>query len=99
MPTASAVMADILDVIRDCRKFIGWSEEHADFLADVKNNVCPYFVRTKADKACVVSAFGNVEMVEKDGYVRFITDEMSDVDLAVKIKTLGVETYRIRIMK
>ena len=38
LPTASAVMADVLDVIRDCRKTIGWKNEEADFLGDISQN-------------------------------------------------------------
>lgn len=99
MPTASAVMADVLDVVRDCKKFIGWDEEKADFLGDVNKNVTASYIRTKASKEAVASAFGNVQVTEMAGYSMFMTEEMSDMDLSVKIKSLGEETVRIRIMK
>ncbi len=99
MPTASAVMADVLDVVRDCKKFIGWSEEKADFLGNVNMDVNASYIRTKASKEAVVSAFGNVVVTEMNDTRMFITDQMSDMDLSIKIKTLGEDTIRIRIMK
>ncbi len=99
LPTASAVMADVLDVVRDCKKSIGWKDEKADFLGNMAGNVTANYIRTKASKQDVLSAFGKVEVTEMDGNCMFIVPEMSEMDLAVKIKSLELDTVRIRVMK
>ena len=98
LPTASAVMADVLDVIRDCKKSIGWADEKADFLGDINKNVCRFYVRTTADKASVLSAFGNVDVTEDGGKCMFITDALCEMDLDAKVASLNADTVRIRVL-
>lgn len=98
MPTASAVMADVLDVIRDCKKIIGWSEEKADFLGDVNKAMTAYYIRTQASEDEIESAFGNVTVTKMGKSCMFITEKMTAVDLAVKVKSLEKETVTVRVM-
>lgn len=98
LPTASAVMADVLDVIRDCKKSIGWKEEKADFLGEASQNVMPYFVRTKANAEKILTLFEKVEITEMNGWNMFMTEKMTDVELLDKLKKLESEFFRIRVM-
>ncbi len=99
LPTASAVMADVLDVVRDCKKSIGWKDEKADFLGDMTDNVTANLVRTRACSCIVKEVFGEVEVSEINGWKVFVTEEMKNSVLLSKIEKLGEETVRIRIMK
>ena len=99
LPTASAVMADVLDVVRDCKKSIGWKDERADFLGDMSGNVTANYVRTRACACTVKEVFGDVEVTEMNGWKVFVTGEMTNCELTSKIEKLGEETVRIRIMK
>ena len=99
LPTASAVMADVLDVVRDCKKSIGWKDEQADFLGDLTENKCAFFVRTKACAVKIGEAFKNVTITNKDGVNMFITDEMTLSEVESKLALLGEDTVRIRVMK
>ena len=99
LPTASAVMADVLDVVRDCKKSIGWKDEKADFLGDVTGNVTANMVRTKACDCTVRDVFGDVEVTKVNGWNVFITQELTNSELLSKLEKLGNESIRIRIMK
>lgn len=98
LPTASAVMADVLDVIRDCRKTIGWKNEEADFLGDVSGNETKAYVRTKADISVIKSVFGVNDIDELGDYNVFFTDVMTEENLNNKVASLNAETLRIRIL-
>ncbi|MBO4343425.1 MAG: homoserine dehydrogenase [Clostridia bacterium] len=98
LPTASAVMADVLDVIRDCRKTIGWKNEEADFLGDISNNVTDFYVRTKADESTVKAVFGDVKTEKAGDFTAFFTGKMKQSDAEEKIARLGAETVKIRVL-
>lgn len=98
LPTASAVMADILDVIRDCRKTIGWKNEEADFLGDVSFNETKAYVRTKADIATIKAVFGINDVDELGDYNVFFTDVMTEKVLNEKMAKLGADSLRIRVL-
>ena len=98
LPTASAVMADVLDVIRDCRKTIGWKNEEADFLGDVSCNETKAYVRTKADISVIKSVFGVNDIDELGDYNVFFTDVMPEKNLNEKLAGLNAEYIRIRIV-
>lgn len=98
LPTASAVMADVLDIIRDCRKTIGWKNEEADFLGDVSNNITRAYVRTKADISCIKELFGVNDIDELGDANVFFTSFMTERELDDKIAKLGDCTVRIRVL-
>lgn len=80
LPTASAVVADIVDIVRhkDSHISIEWRPEKLK-LADYKLLTGRYFVRTTAAKAEVEAAFGAVSYVEAEGVtgeVAFVSSEM-----------------------
>ena len=92
LPTASAVVADIVDMARHshCNVIVNWTSKGLDLMnvGEVRNR---FFVRIKGDKderiAEVKSVFGDVEVVEGpdvNGEFAFITSEMSENDYKEK---------------
>jgi len=99
MPTASAIMADVLDVIRDCRKTIGWKNEQADFLGDIATNETCVYVRTTASEESISKAFGCVDITKKGNVKMFITPMYVESDLNVVLSLLDADYLRIRLIK
>ena len=84
LPTASAVVADIVDIARHKNENVPveWNAEKLE-LVDWRELKSRYFVRTIDGKEAVEAAFGPVEYVEADGVsgeVAFVTAEMSGYD-------------------
>jgi len=99
LPTASAVVADIVDMVKhnDVNVFIDWSSEKME-LVDYQETVNAFFVRTTSKKVDVEAAFGEVEYVEDvvAGEIGFVTKAMSEADFAEKVKGIQVVS-RIRL--
>ena len=107
LPTASAVVADIVDMARHshCNVIVNWTSENLE-LMDVGEVVNRFFVRIKGNKderiAEVEKVFGKVETVEVpdiSGEFAFITKEMSEADYkekATKFKDI-ITMIRIRL--
>lgn len=101
LPTASAVVADIVDMARhlDVNIAVEWSSKKLE-LVDYKNMENRYFVRTAADKAAVEKVFGSVEYVVAEGVsgeTGFITECMSEADYEKKAAELGSVLQMIRV--
>lgn len=103
LPTASAVVADVVDCVKHKGKNVMtvWSVEKLE-LGDADDEVRKFFVRVKgnvSDLSAVNAAFGNVQTVTVDGIdgeFGFITAPMSErafVEAAKKIDMI----HRIRI--
>ena len=84
LPTASAVVADVVDMVKHQHTniYIDWSPEKLE-IVDYKDSVNAFFVRTASDKAAVEAAFGNVEYVEA-GEIGFVTGEMTEAEFEEK---------------
>lgn len=105
LPTASAVVADVVEEARNLDKHIAtiWSDEKLE-LGDIKDNKCKFFVRVAGDVASkeaeVKAAFGDVKFVTAegvDGEFAFITDVMTEATFeAAKAKVNDVK-QRIRV--
>ena len=98
LPTASAVMADVLDIIRDCRKTIAWKNEKADFLGDIAANETVCYVRTKADIAAIKKIFGVNDIDEVGSENVFFTDKMPEKEIDSKLNELGAEYLKVRVL-
>ena len=89
LPTASAVVADIVDMVKHTGTniFVNWSQDKMD-LVDYQENTNTFFVRTTSDKADVEAAFGAVEYIEGivDGELAFITATMTEAEFAEKVQ-------------
>ena len=98
LPTASAVMADVLDVIRDCRKTIGWARCDENILADMKQRKAAFYVRTNASCDAVRSAFEKSPMVDRDGHCAFLIQEpLSELEAQARLAEFRPEIV-IRIL-
>lgn len=104
LPTASAVVADVVDAAKHLGTNIMtiWSSEKLE-LADIDDSKQRFFVRlsgTKADnEEAVNQAFGTVETVDAgiaDEYA-FITEEITERDFKEKAKQFDNMVSRIRV--
>ncbi len=97
MPTASAVMADVLDVIRDCRKTIGWEAEKEDCYYNYEDYSLRLFVRTSAKEAEAEAIFGKLTFERFGDEIGFITPKAPEKELAAKLKALKDASFiRVR---
>lgn len=102
LPTASAVVADIVDIAKHLNKniLISWSSRKMD-LIDCKKAKSRFFVRANDGKEAIQQSFGNVEFIEaKDvlGETGFLTEVMSEEDYAQKANGLKHILQRIRVV-
>ena len=102
LPTASAVVADIVDIAQHLHKhiLISWSSRKLD-LVDYKQAESRFFVRTTKEKEEIQKAFGNVEFVEAEGIsgeTGFLTEVMAEEAFAQKASVLGDILQRIRVV-
>ena len=103
LPTASAVVADVVDCVKHKGKNVMtvWSVEKLE-LGDADDEVRKFFVRVKgnvSDLSAVNAAFGNVQTVTVDGIdgeFGFITEPMSERAFAEAAKKIDM-IHRIRI--
>lgn len=99
LPTASAVVADVVDMVKHqhCNIFIDWSEEKMELL-DYRESRNAFFVRTGSDRAAVEAVFGNVSFVEAgiDGETAFTTEVMKEGEFEEKAEKIAL-LNRIRL--
>ncbi len=95
IPTASAVMADVLDIIRDCKKNIGWEYTDKKFLCDYKNYKLKYFVRTNDENA--KNYFDLSGCYQKDGEYAFITHKDTEKNLDGLLEKINIIS-KIRVL-
>ncbi len=107
LPTASAVLGDVIDCARLSGTSVSqtWEDsDNADFIEDYKNDTVAMYVRTSgADKAQIEKLFGNVEYLAKDnapaGEIAFITPELVEKDIDEKLSALNGEILgKIRVL-
>lgn len=99
LPTASAVVADVVDMVKHSHVniFIEWQPEKVQ-LIDYKESENRFFVRTTSDKSTVEAVFGEVEYVEGvvEGEYAFTTSQMTEAEFATKAEKIQV-INRIRL--
>lgn len=107
LPTASAVLGDVIDCARLSGTSVSqtWEDsDNADFIEDYKNDTVAMYVRTLgADKAQIEKLFGDVEYLVKDnapeGEIAFITPELVEKDIDEKLSALNGEILgKIRVL-
>lgn len=101
LPTASAVVADIVDMAKhlDTNIAVEWSSKKLE-LVDYRNVENRYFVRTTADAKRVEEVFGEVSYVTAEGVsgeTGFVTARMSEADYEKKAAELGSVLQMIRV--
>ena len=99
LPTASAVVADMVDIARhmDGNIPMEWKAEKRT-LAEFGKMKHAFFVRTVSDKSAVQRLFGEVEYVDAgiEGEIGFLTSAMTEEAFAIKASELTVRSV-IRI--
>ncbi len=101
LPTASAVVSDVVDEVRHLGRTLvfNWNPAQLD-IASIENDQRRFFVRVKSDKEeAVKTEFGKYEKVEVEGLndeFGFITEELSEKDFNEKAEKVGIIS-RIRI--
>ena len=99
LPTASAVVADVVDMARHQHTniYIDWKPEKLT-LVSYDDSVNRFFVRTDLPKEEVEKIFANVSYVENvvDGEYGFTTEAMAEKDFAAKADKINV-INRIRL--
>ena len=97
LPTASAVVAGIIDCAKhtERKKIFGWGAGDEDYVVDYKSTIkMPFYVRAKAGCNDITGRFADVKFLSRQGQpsdeVAFITDIMTENDLADKLKDIHV---------
>ncbi len=101
LPTASAVVSDIIDCVKHLGKtvFCFWDSEDLN-LSSMDDSVKRFFVRVAdADFAKAQEVFGQVEMIDADvaGEKGFFTQAMSEKEFNEKSAQVGNILSRIRV--
>lgn len=101
LPTASAVVADIVDIAKhlDINIAVEWSTKKQE-LIDFKNMVNRYFVRTTAKTDEIEKVFGAVTFVTAEGVegeTGFVTECISEAEYEKKAVELGNVLQMIRM--
>lgn len=103
MPTASAVVADVIDAVKhiSARKMLYWSDAVEDSVEDFDKLQTSYYVRCLRNEKTaklVASVFGSVNYIEGygDAELSFITPVSTEGDLKAKcgqLKAEGIDVY------
>ncbi len=101
LPTASAVVADVVEIAKNLDKNIPieWSSKKLD-LVDYKEWENQFFIRTTADKNAIEKIFGNVTYIQADGVegeTGFVTEKISEAACEAKEAELGNILQKIRV--
>ena len=110
LPTASAVVADIVDCVKhlSARKYLSWEHVEDDFITDHKEDTVKMYVRIKADecresvKAEAEKQFGEILVLGRNGEpqdeIAFITPYATEKTLLSQLEKLPgtiISTLRI----
>ena len=101
LPTASAVVADIIDIIANRNtevKPIVWENATTDDMADFAEYSCRRMFILKGSKSSLPAALAEAELREADGVCGVVTAEMTETTAQQLARTLGdnlLSVYRI----
>lgn len=98
LPTASAVVADIIDIAGhiEKRKNIGWSTGDPDFVADADAFVSDWYVRTSLHPNEVLEVFPDAEFIGTGEDTAFITKNYSAEAIASGLESLSaLSAFRV----
>ncbi len=106
-PTASAVVADVIDAVKHlkARKYLGWEEAEPGYLADAEEVPNRWYLRTGSGLAAIGRAFGDVRLISYPGdypgagpgEYAFATPAMTGRELAEKTVGMDIRS-RFRIL-
>lgn len=101
LPTASAVVADVVDCVRhrERPKKIGWDKAEGDIMASKDDVPFAYFIRTADTEEKVRSIFGEVDLIPSDSDERvFITKKLSGSQIEQALSELSAVRSSIRVL-
>ncbi len=104
LPTASAVVADVIDEVKHvkARKYLGWDAADAARVGDPKQLDVSMMVRASGSLDAVKAVFGDVQTAQDvaDNEFAFITPKMCEAELVKKLETLDGATVisRFRVV-
>ena len=88
LPTASAVVSDVLDIVRHCTDSAAWDEAIPGELMDCDDYELCAFVRTTSSEDDIFAICPEVCVTEVDGADGFITPKESEGTIKKKISAL-----------
>lgn len=97
--TASAVVGDLMDVMRHGGKFdknFSWSEEKPELSGGMTEEENAFFVRCDKTKEEIENVFGSVEFINENA---FVTEVMKEKAFSEKADALGGILSKIRVYK
>lgn len=102
LPTASAVVADIVDIVKNEGRnvMMSWSSRKLA-LVDYKKAISRFFFRTGDDERTIEEAFGEVEYIrlpEMAGEVGVLTEGMTEAEYQEKAAKLNSLIQMIRVV-
>lgn len=102
LPTASAVVADVVDAVKhsDRSKKIFWEKPAENIMADIDSKKFEYFVRTTDSAENVQKIFGKCEFVDNiiDNESAFVTSPLTKSEVEEKLAKLSDVVANIRVM-
>lgn len=99
-PTASAVVADIIESVRHKgakKAYIEWKPSQDGYMTDIMDTESEYFVRSNKTEAEVKAVFPDAKFAKtsKDGNLAFITAKMTEREFRSKIE----DEHFIRVLE
>ena len=101
LPTASAVVADVVDAVKhSVRSKIFWEKPAENIMADIDSKKFEYFVRTTDSAENVQKIFGKCEFVDNiiDNESAFVTSPLTKSEVEEKLAKLSDVVANIRVM-
>ena len=103
MPTASAVVADVVDSVKHkerCKK-ISWEKQAENIMAENDDVKFSYFIRCKAYKSDIENVFYGCEFHESsvNGEITFITDLITESEKEEKLKGVSDVVLCVRVLE
>ncbi|HCW79718.1 MAG TPA: homoserine dehydrogenase, partial [Ruminococcaceae bacterium] len=100
LPTASAVVADIIDCVKHfkARKYLFWEDGSPDYVEDYRENKNAMYVRLNTDDEAaawkyICLQFGKTERLSRkgseDGEIAFVTPMMKEKEITERLERLS----------
>lgn len=99
-PTASAVVADVIESVRHInaqKAYLEWKPQDDGYMLDILDSTSNYFVRCENTKEEICKVFENAYFAEGDD-AAFITGSMTEREFKEKITALSVKNF-IRVLE
>ncbi len=102
LPTASAVVADIVDAVKHSErsKKISWTKRGENIMADNSSKRFSYFIRTTDSADNIQRVFGSCEFVDNivSGESAFLTPPVTGAEIKEKLSGLSDAVTSIRVL-